>query len=70
MTGGIKRYVRPLDSYKEERMYDPRPHAPRTVSSQDVYVDDRGYCFLTDYNAGLYVVELEEEARQLAGLGR
>jgi hypothetical protein len=48
-----------------ERMYDPRPNAPRTISSQDVYVDDRGYCFLSDYNAGLYVIELEGEAQAL-----
>lgn len=51
-----------------ERMYDPRPNAPRTISSQDVYVDDRGYAFLTDYNAGLYVVAFEGEARELMGL--
>ena len=51
-----------------ERLYDPRPSAPRVVSSQDVYVDDRGYCFITDYNAGLYVVELEGQARQLMNL--
>lgn len=48
-----------------EKMYDIRTDAPRAVSSQDVYVDDRGYCFLTDYNAGLYVIELEGEAREL-----
>ena len=51
-----------------ERMHDPRPNAPKTISSQDVYVDDRGYCFITDYNAGLYVVELTGEARRLLGL--
>jgi hypothetical protein len=51
-----------------EKLYDVRANAPRTISSQDVYVDDRGYCFITDYNAGLYVVELEGEARQLMGL--
>jgi hypothetical protein len=51
------------------RLYDVRPNAPAAVSSQDVYVDDRGYCFLTDYNAGLYIVELEGEARELLGLG-
>lgn len=49
------------------RLYDPRPGAPQVISSQDVYVDDRGYCFLTDYNAGLYVVELTGEARALMG---
>ena len=38
-------------------MYDVRADAPRAVSSQDVYVDDRGYCFITDYNAGLYIME-------------
>lgn len=51
-----------------ERLFDPRPKAPRAISTQDVYVDDRGYCFITDYNAGLYVVELEGEARQLMAL--
>ncbi|MBI2755116.1 MAG: hypothetical protein HYX52_00235 [Chloroflexi bacterium] len=49
-------------------MVDPRPNAPRTISSQDVYVDDRGYCFLTDYNAGLYVVALTGEAGALMHL--
>ena len=38
------------------------------LSSEDVYVDDRGYCFLTDHSAGLYVVALEGEARDLMGL--
>ncbi len=51
-----------------EKLYDPRPNAPRAISSQDVYVDDRGYCYITDYNAGIYIVELEGEARQLMGL--
>jgi len=51
-----------------ERMYDIRSNAPAAISSQDVYVDDRGYCFITDYNAGLCAVELEGEARALMRL--
>lgn len=50
-----------------ERMYDYRPNAVPVLSSEDVYVDDRGYCYLTDHNTGLYVVELEGEARALMG---
>jgi hypothetical protein len=38
----------------------------RQVGHSDM--DDRGYCVITDYNAGLYIVELEGEARQLMGL--
>lgn len=45
------------------RIYDERPGAARAISSQDVYVDDRGVCFVTDYNAGIYAVELMGEAR-------
>ena len=52
-----------------ERATDFRPGAVPVLSSEDVYVDDRGYCFLTDHSAGLYVVELEGEARQLMNLG-
>lgn len=47
------------------RAMDYRPGAMPVLSSEDVYVDDRGYCFLTDHNAGLYVVEMEGEARDL-----
>jgi hypothetical protein len=48
-----------------ERIYDYRPNAVPVLSSEDAYVDDRGYCFLTDHNADLYVVALEGEARTL-----
>lgn len=51
------------------RALDYRPGAVPVLSSEDVYVDDRGYCFLTDHSAGLYVVELEGEARALMELG-
>jgi hypothetical protein len=50
------------------RALDYRPQAVPVLSSEDVYVDDRGYCFLTDHSAGLYVVALEGEARALMGL--
>jgi hypothetical protein len=51
-----------------EKAHDFRPGAVPVLSSEDVYIDDRGYCFLTDHSAGLYVVELEGEARELMDL--
>jgi hypothetical protein len=42
-----------------ERMIDPRPGRPRVIQSADCYVDRNGLMYLTDTNAGLYILEYE-----------
>jgi hypothetical protein len=40
-----------------ERMYDTRPNRPRVIQSCAVFVDTQGLLDVTDYNAGLYILE-------------
>ncbi|MGH7126090.1 MAG: LVIVD repeat-containing protein [Stellaceae bacterium] len=42
-----------------ERMYDPRPNRPKVIQSADCFVDEHGVMYLTDNNAGLYILQLE-----------
>jgi len=42
-----------------ERMMDPRPNRPRVIQSADCYVDPNGVMYLTDTNAGLYILQFE-----------
>ncbi len=42
-----------------ERMMDPRPNRPRVIQSADCYVDRNGLMYLTDTNAGLYILQFE-----------
>jgi len=42
-----------------ERMMDPRPNRPCVIQSADCYVDPNGLMYLTDTNAGLYILEFE-----------
>ncbi|HKX08370.1 MAG TPA: hypothetical protein VJN67_09260 [Stellaceae bacterium] len=42
-----------------ERMYDPRPNRPKVIQSADCFVDAQGVMYLTDNNAGLYILQLE-----------
>jgi hypothetical protein len=42
-----------------ERMVDPRPNRPRVIQSCDCYVDPNGLMYLTDTNAGLYILQFE-----------
>ena len=42
-----------------ERLYDTRPDRPRVIQSCDVFVDRDAVMYLTDYNAGLYVLQYE-----------
>jgi len=42
-----------------ERMFDVRPNRPRVIQSADVFVDAEGLMYVTDYNAGLYVLQYE-----------
>lgn len=49
----IAHYVPPAP----ERMYDTRPNRARVIQSCDVFADRDGLLYVTDYNAGLYVLE-------------
>jgi hypothetical protein len=40
------------------RLADTRPNRARVIQSADVFVDDAGLIYATDYNAGLYIMEL------------
>jgi hypothetical protein len=40
-----------------EKMFDPRPASQRQIQTCDVYVDRNGMLYVTDYNAGLYILE-------------
>lgn len=40
-----------------ERMVDPRPARPQVIQSADVFVDSNGLMYVTDTNAGLYILE-------------
>jgi hypothetical protein len=42
-----------------ERMFDVRPNRPQVIQSADVFVDAEGIMYMTDYNAGLYVLQYE-----------
>ena len=42
-----------------ERMMDQRPNRPRVIQSCDIHVDTRGLLYVTDTNAGLYILEYE-----------
>ena len=40
-----------------ERMMDHRPNRTRVIQSADVFVDQAGLIYSTDYNGGLYILE-------------
>lgn len=39
------------------RMIDPRPDRPKVIQSADVFVDQNGIIYSTDYNSGLSIIE-------------
>ncbi|MDP9458985.1 MAG: hypothetical protein M3Q22_01620 [Actinomycetota bacterium] len=41
------------------RMFDSRPDRPRVIQSCDVFVDAEGVVYVTDYNAGLCILQYE-----------
>jgi hypothetical protein len=41
------------------RMHDVRPNRPQVIQSADVFVDAEGILYVTDYNAGLYILQYE-----------
>jgi hypothetical protein len=40
-------------------MFDVRPNRPQVIQSADVFVDANGVMYMTDYNAGLYILQYE-----------
>jgi hypothetical protein len=42
-----------------ERLHETRPNRPRVIQSSDVFVDRDAVMYVTDYNAGLYVLQYE-----------
>jgi hypothetical protein len=42
-----------------ERMMDQRPNRPHVIQSCDVHADPRGLLYVTDSNAGLYILEFD-----------
>lgn len=42
-----------------EKMFDVRPNRPPVIQSADVFVDPRGIAYMTDYNAGLYILQYD-----------
>lgn len=42
-----------------ERLVDIRPGRPRVIQNFDVFVDRQGLAYMTDYNAGLYILQYE-----------
>lgn len=42
-----------------EKMMDPRPGMPQVIQNADCYVDKEGFMYLTDPNAGLYILKYE-----------
>jgi hypothetical protein len=39
-------------------MMDRRPNRPQVVQSCDVFVDASGLVYVNDYNAGLFILEM------------
>lgn len=42
-----------------DRIVDPRPGRPRVIQSFDVFVDTNALAYVTDYNAGLYILQYD-----------
>ncbi len=42
-----------------EKLMDYRPNRPKVVDTTDVFVDENGLIYITDSNAGLYILEME-----------
>ena len=40
-----------------QKWVDPRPNRPIVLHSADVFVDKNALCYVTDFSAGLYIVE-------------
>ncbi|MBL9056862.1 MAG: hypothetical protein JNJ84_11370, partial [Rhodobacteraceae bacterium] len=40
-----------------DRVIDPRPNRPRVIQTADVFADANGLLYLSDYGAGIEIVE-------------
>jgi hypothetical protein len=40
-----------------QRLVDHRPNRARVIQSADIFVDQAGLIYATDYNGGLYILE-------------
>ena len=61
-TSGIRSQPREAGFFvppDPERMFDPRPNRPKVIQSADCFVDAQGVMYLTDNNAGLYILQFE-----------
>lgn len=43
-----------------EKIFDVRPDMPKIVDTTDVFVAEDGLIYITDFNAGLYILEMDE----------
>lgn len=43
-----------------EKIFDVRPDMPRIVDTTDVFVAEDGLIYITDFNAGLYILEMDD----------
>lgn len=46
-------------TFKSERIVDQRPNRAKVIQSCDVFVDTAGIMYLTDTNAGLYILQYD-----------
>jgi hypothetical protein len=53
--GKVGFFVPPL----AERIVDQRPNPAKVIQSCDVFVEPSGLMYMTDTNAGLYILEYE-----------
>jgi hypothetical protein len=42
-----------------ETLFDPRPNKPKVIQSADCFVDKQGLIYMTDSNAGLYILQFD-----------
>ena len=43
-----------------KKLMDHRPDRPQIVDTTDVFVDEKGLIYITDFNAGLYILEMDD----------
>ena len=39
------------------KLMDTRPNRTKVIQSTDIWVSKEGLCYVSDYNAGLYILE-------------
>lgn len=56
-TSFVRRKSLPSCRHRQTKWMDPRPNRPIVLHSRDVFVDENALCYVTDFNAGLHIVE-------------